>query len=289
MSASRLASQLSFHITISCPSSLSSLASLRTSGSQWRHLGDPSLSSLHFQTVSLSTTNAPFSFHHLSAGALRLETANAPIEGSYEVTSESTGGIEVECHNSKIEGTYIVRGSGSIRIRTNNREVQGTFEADTVEIRNSNRSIEGIFTGHKVLRLETSNGKIGGKFKAGTELRFKTANGGIEGEVELLAEGSTGQRESTPPLLLAEDAKKLGLGGDGEASGSGNQQMGRKVRGEAKTANGTIDLRFVKVPEETELTFDAQSANKGVTLAYPAPWDGSFQVRSPHPSFPGHC
>lgn len=265
MSPSRLASQLSYHITLTFPSSLSSLHSLATSASQWRHLGTPSLSSLHFHHLSLATTNATLNYSHLSAGQTTLKTANAPVEGHYELHS-----LDLRADNSRISGTYTVETSA--KVRTSNRPIEGTFEAEELEVQTSNGKIGGSFTGTKKLKVETVNRGIEGTFRTGGEVWFKTCNGGIEGDIEVLAVGAR-ERKSTPPLL-AEDVKK---GGGGISSG-GSSEEGPKINGEAKTANGSIDLRFGKAPRGTEIKFEAKSPNGRVKVAYPAPFEGSFHV-----------
>lgn len=262
MSPSRLASQLSYHITLLFPSSLPSLHSLTTSASQWRHLGSPSLSSLHFHHLSLATTNAPLDFPSLSAGQTTLKTANAPIEGTYSLHS-----LELGADNSKISGSYTVETSA--RIKTSNRPIEGTFEAEELELRTSNGKIGGQFTGTRKLKVETVNRGIEGKYRVGGEVWIKTCNGAIEGDIEVLSSAEGRGRESTPPLL-AEDVKKSG----------GGAVDGPRITGEAKTANAIIDLRFLGPPKGTEVQFAAKSANKMVMLSYPGAFDGSFYVSS---------
>ncbi|ORY79348.1 hypothetical protein BCR35DRAFT_304774 [Leucosporidium creatinivorum] len=265
MSPSRLASQLSYHITFHFPSSLPSLHSLSTSASQWRHLGSPSLSSLHFHHLSLVTTNAPLNFPHLSAGETTLKTANATVEGSYVVDS-----LTLRTENGKISGTYAVAHVG--RIRTSNRPIEGNFAAEDLEVQTSNGKIEGTFEGRERLKIETVNGRIGGRFRAGGQVGFKTCNAVIEGDIEVLGSGEGGERESTPDLL-AEDVKKTG-----QSSSDGAEGAGPKIVGEAKTANAIIDLRFLDPPKGTEVQFEAKSANGRVKVAYPAPFEGSFHA-----------
>lgn len=93
MSAGRLASQLSFHVTVTFPVEMTRLKSLATRGSQWRTLGEASLGQIRFDHVSINTANTLIDFKKLRAGKVELVTINKEIKGDYDVESlEATTG-----------------------------------------------------------------------------------------------------------------------------------------------------------------------------------------------------
>jgi DUF4097 and DUF4098 domain-containing protein YvlB len=276
-------SQLSFHISFVFPPQIPSLPLLRTSGAQWRTLGLPSLASLYFTTLSISTSNTPISFSHLNAGDVDLTTVNASITGTYHLET-----LELKTPNGLVEGKFIVE--GTCRVRSSNRLVKGEFKVGELEVQGANGAVKGTFEGKNKVRIETNNAEIGGTFvgmgsvslktsngavggtiRVGRELVLKTSNGPVVAKVELVGED---ERESTPPLLV-DDVKKNG----GSAGG--------KIKVDAKTSNSVVDLQFVAVPRAVELDLEAKTSNAKVFVRYPAPFDGAFQVRPPPPSLPG--
>lgn len=271
ISPGRLTSQLSFHITFFFPPSLPHLVSLHTSGAHWRTLGSPTLSTIFFNTLSISTSNALISFSFLRAGTVDLATANATISGSY--TAEQ---LKATTANGAISGTYLVE--NRCEVRTNNAGVSGEYDVGVLVIWTRNATVDGVFTARDGIVVENANGAVGGTFscpggivvrsanaaikglfRAGKELRLKTQNASIDVTVELLGEGG---REGTPELL---DSKK-GL----VASG--------RVELVAESSNARINVSVEEHPRGVMLDAKVRSSNSPVKLQDQSPFVGSFKV-----------
>ncbi|KAI5474265.1 citron Rho-interacting kinase [Pseudohyphozyma bogoriensis] len=284
-SSSFLTSQLSFHITVTLPAGISTLASLSTSGPYWRTLGHASLSSLFFHHSSIHTSHAPINFSSLRAGDINLKTLNSTISGSY--SSSST--LVAHTGNGRLEGTYIAEGDAelhttngdvkvdargaNINVYTRNGAVGGSYTAERkLVISNANGKIDGLFAGTAGVEVENSNSIISGGFTAGRELKLHTSNAPLDVKLVLVGE----QREgSTTPPLFPGDQKTLQASREWEEG---------SVKVVLKTSNAKIKADVMERPRGVELDLVAHSANAGVEVNHYSAYAGTFDMSTSNAS-----
>ncbi|KAK4699403.1 hypothetical protein P7C70_g6858, partial [Phenoliferia sp. Uapishka_3] len=303
MSASRLASQLSFHVTFLFPPHISGLTGLRTSGAQWRTIGHGSLSAIHLSNLSISTANASIAFANTHATTASLATVNNSITGEYHASiiraHTDNGAVEGKFYALEPEnGTGSSRGAGSdagsCEIHTTNNKIKATVRARTMKLYNRNGPIKGDYIAQDRIEIDNTNGVVSGEFSAGEGgTKVTTGNGPIEGTFKvrrsLYAKTSNGKidikvilvgmedlsRSSTPDLF--DDVK--------QPDGPGVvKRTNGKIDLEVVTSNGSVVVEVIEHPEGIELDAKAKTSNASATIKHLAPCDAFFNLSTSNAS-----
>lgn len=293
MAPSRLASQLSFHVSFFFPPELTGLAGLSTQGAQWRTIGHPSLSGLHFTKLSISTANASIAFAASHADSASLTTVNNSITGEYHANT-----IRAHTDNGAVEGKFYAQG-GTVDIHTTNNKVNATIRARTAKLYNRNGPVKGDFVTQERLAIDNSNGKIGGEFSSGGELDLATSNSPIEGtfkvaqslvaktsnakvDIRLILGGSPGADERGPKSDLLAGVEHLRDVKNPDGPGA---IVKSKVTVSASTSNSSVTIDVVEHPESVDLQARVKTSNASGTIKHFSPCDATFDVSlSPFPS-----
>lgn len=159
------------------------------------------------------------------AGALRLDTSNAPVSVS---GLPSLGEVRINTSNSAIEVSNV--SALMVEAHTSNGAV--TLDTAAVSGAVDMKSSNGSLTARQVaargsLRMETSNGRIVVDQVASAAIELKSSNGSITGTVE-------GKRSD---YTISSDTSN----GDDSLGDGGKGQFKLTVN----TSNGNIDIRFL--------------------------------------------
>ncbi|SGY74661.1 BQ5605_C005g03375 [Microbotryum silenes-dioicae] len=178
------------------------------------------------------------------------------VQGDVSLKNICFDRVDVRTKNSPISFDYLE--ADDVDLATTNAFVRGKILGARVNIQTSNSSISGDFEGCEGLRVQTTNASISGLYKVGESsdgVLLKTTNEAIRAQVEVFEQ---------------EDEKKIALRDP--------------VKIEAQSTNASVNLDVVRSPPRAKIDWTVASSNGPLRLKYPAPFDGSFQVRTSNSS-----
>lgn len=134
---------------------------------------DPSLSSIQFSTLDISTTDASIFFEQLRAKSVQFKNQNRldPNKSSLKNFQDLISGtiaaadrIEIACENGPVSGTY--RATGPIIVNNSNFSIKGDFRGGALRLSTTNAEISGTFDAKRDIMIQNAHGKIEGTYKA---------------------------------------------------------------------------------------------------------------------------
>ena len=172
-SVGRIGASLSYHITVTFPDDFDSLDTISVDATSFRVLFDPSLASIQFSTLDISTTDAPIFFEQLRAKSVKFQNQNRldPNKSSLKNFQDLISGtiasadrIEIACENGPVSGTY--RSTGPIIVNNTNFSIKGDFQGGALRLSTTNAEISGTFEAKRDIVIQNAHGKIEGTYKA---------------------------------------------------------------------------------------------------------------------------
>ncbi|GAA5988406.1 hypothetical protein JCM10908_003551 [Rhodotorula pacifica] len=309
-SVGRIGASLSYHITVTFPSDFDSLDTVSIDATSFRVLLDPSLSSVHFSNLDITTTDAPIYFKDLRAKSVKLSNQNRldPNKSSLKNFEHLISGsivaaerIEISCENGPVSGTY--RASGPIIVSNTNFFIKGEFTAAALRLSTTNAEISGTFEAKRDIIIQNAHGKIEGTYKApmgcsikgtympitasfevGQDLRLITTVFRIDATIRILAPPSSagaGTSSGAAPVTRVESTTTDELPTFADAMMASSTTLGA-VTVIAETSDAGAELVYEQVPQEVALRSTIRSSGGSVVrVKHGETYEGTFAANCP--------
>ncbi|BGP43976.1 hypothetical protein JCM10450v2_008193 [Rhodotorula kratochvilovae] len=313
-SVSRLGASLSYHITVTFPSSFTALDTLFVETTGFRLVLAPSVSALTIGTLSLRTTDAPIVLSSTQCGSAQLSNQNQldpnrhALKNFDDLLSGSlvaTGRIDLACENGPIAGSYTAGGplvartsnfplrgefrGSSVRITNANAEISGTFAASgprgDVVVQNVHGKVEGTFVAPGGCEVKGLYVGVKGDFEVGGHLRLLTTVFRIDATIRLLAPSAAsvpgGSSSRAPVTRVASTTSDLPTYGEQQTTlllSSSSAGAGGVIAVSAETTDAGVELLFpAPVPPQCALRTTARSTGGSrVGVTHASGWEGRF-------------
>ncbi|KWU42730.1 Proteophosphoglycan ppg4 [Rhodotorula sp. JG-1b] len=311
-SVGRIGASLSYHITVTFPAEFDSLDTISVDATSFRVLFDPSLSSIQFSILDISTTDASIFFDQLRAKSVQFKNQNRldPNKSSLKNFQDLISGtiaaadrIEIACENGPVSGTY--RATGPIIVNNSNFSIKGDFQGGALRLSTTNAEISGTFEAKRDIMIQNAHGKIEGTYKAplgcsikgtympitasfevGQDLRLITTVFRIDATIRILAPPSpVASSSGAAPVARVESAATEGedeLPTFADAMASSSTTLGGAVTVVAETSDAGAELVYEQVPQEVALRSLVRSTGGSVIrVKHGETYEGSFTATCP--------
>ncbi|GAA5909548.1 hypothetical protein JCM8208_007180 [Rhodotorula glutinis] len=285
-SVTRIGASLSYHITVTLPSSFTSLDTLSVETTGFRIILAPSLSTN--QNLLDPNKHALKNFDDLVQGSLSAQ-----------------GRIDIQCENGPVSGSYST--PAALVVATTNFSVKGEFKGATVRISTQNAEVSGRFDARRDIVVVTQHGKVEGVFRApagcevkgqyvgvkgefdvGSHLRLLTSVFRIDATIRLLSPtSSTTSPAGAAPVTRTLSNTTSSTGADlpptfedALASSSASGAALGVVTVQAETTDAGVELVFPEaVPGDCALRATARSSGGSrVAVTHARGWEGRFSA-----------
>ncbi|GAA5939278.1 hypothetical protein JCM3775_007176 [Rhodotorula graminis] len=313
-SVTRIGASLSYHITVTLPSTFTSLDTLSVETTGFRVILAPSLSSIDITSLAILTTDAPIVLSSTRCGTASLKNQNLLDPNKHALKNfddlvqgslSAQGRIDIQCENGPISGAYTT--PGALVVATTNFSVKGEFKGATVRISTQNAEVSGRFDARRDIVVVTQHGKVEGVFRApagcevkgqyvgvkgefdvGSHLRLLTSVFRIDATIRLLspALSTTSPAGAAPVTRTLSNATSSTAADlpptfeDALASSSASGAALGVVTVQAETTDAGVELVFPEaVPSDCALRATARSSGGSrVAVTHARGWEGRFSA-----------
>ena len=183
---------MSYHITVTLPSTFTSLDTLSVETTGFRVILAPSLSAIDITSLTVSTTDAAIILSSTRCGTASLKNQNLLDPNKHALKNfddlvqgslSAQGRIDIQCENGPVSGSYST--PGALVVATTNFSVKGEFKGATVRISTQNAEVSGRFDARRDIVVVTQHGKVEGVFRAPAGCEVKGQYVGVKGEFDI--------------------------------------------------------------------------------------------------------